>query len=245
MTRIAIAGGTGAVGRHVVAAAQQAGHETVVIARSTGVDLVGGEGLSAALAGADIVIDVSSIGTLSGKVSVEFFETVTRNLLAAEKEAGVGHHLALSIIGAAEATSGYYAGKTAQERLLTSSGDSWSILRATQFHEFAAQMVQRGAVLGTFLVPKMRSQPVAASEVAAELVAIAEGRPRGLAQDLGGPKPEQMADLVRRFLRRTGRPGRVLEVRMPGSMGRVSADGTLLPGPEAKLGIQTFDEWLG
>ncbi len=244
MTRVAVAGGTGAVGRHVVEAARRAGHETVVIARSTGVDLVDGHGLQDALAGADVVIDVSSIGTLSAKASVGFFETVTRNLLAAEGKAGVGHHVALSIVGAADAPSGYYAGKAAQERLLTSSGDRWSILRATQFHEFAAQMVKRGAMLGTILVPKMLSQPVAAAEVAEELVAIAGGAPRGLARDLGGPRPERMADLVRRYVRATGRPRPVVEVRMPGAMGRASADGTLLPGPRAKLGVQTFDEWL-
>ncbi|GAB3922824.1 nucleoside-diphosphate sugar epimerase [Microlunatus endophyticus] len=244
MSRIAIAGATGAVGRHVVAAAQAAGHETVAIARSTGFDLVNGRVLTEAVTGVDAVIDVSSIGTLSARRSIEFFEAATTNLLAADEAAGVRHHVVLSIVGAAKSTSGYYAGKAAQERLLMGSEAPWSILRATQVHEFAAQMVQRGTMAGMILVPKMRSQPVAAAEVAVELVRIADGEPVGLARDLGGPQVARMADLVRRYLCATGSKGRVLEVRMPGSMGRISADGSLLVGPDAKLGSGTFDRWL-
>jgi len=244
MTRIAIAGATGAVGRHVVETARGAGYETVAIARSAGVDLMTGAGLDAALDGADAVIDVSSIGALSAKASVAFFETATRNLLAAERSAGVAHHVALSIIGAVDGPSGYYAGKAAQERMLAASGDRWSVLRAAQFHEFAAQMARRGGIAGTVVVPRMQSQPVSAAEVALELVEIAGGGPRGLAQDLAGPLPERMADLVRRYLRHNGSRRPVLEVRFPGPMGRVSANGGLLAGPTAKLGTQTFDEWL-
>ena len=244
MTRIAVAGGTGAVGKHVVEVARQAGHETVVLARSAGVDLITGQGLAAALDGVEVVIDVSSIGTLSAKASVAFFEKATRNLLSVEAGAGARHHVALSIIGAAGAPSGYYAGKAAQERMLEESGDRWSILRAAQFHEFAAQMVQRGAMAGLVVVPKMLSQPVAAVEVAAELVAIAEGAPQDYARDLAGPRPENMAEMVRSYLLATGRRRPVLELRLPGVMGRASVDGSLLAGPSAKLGTQTFDEWL-
>ncbi|AYG05197.1 SDR family oxidoreductase [Gryllotalpicola protaetiae] len=244
MTRIAIAGGTGVVGAHVVDLARQAGHEAVVLARSTGIDLIAGDGLAAALDGVEVAIDVSSIGTLSAKASVAFFEKATRNLLSAEAGAGVRHHVALSIIGAAGAPSGYYAGKAVQERMLEESGDRWSILRAAQFHEFAAQMVQRGAMAGVVVVPKMLSQPVAAVEVAEELVAIAEGAPQGYARDLAGPRPENMADMVRTYLRATGQRRPVLELRLPGVMGRASADGSLLGGPSAKRGRQTFDEWL-
>ncbi|GAA1728003.1 SDR family oxidoreductase [Microbacterium paludicola] len=244
MTRMAIAGGTGVVGRLVVEAARGAGHDTVVLARAAGVDLVTGTGVSEALAGADVVIDVSSTTTLSAQRSVQFFEAATRTLLAAEREAGVGHHVALSIVGAAGAPTGYYAGKAAQERLVMASGGRWSILRATQFHEFAAQMVQRGAMLGMVAVPRMLSQPVAAAAVADELVAIAEGAPRGLADDLAGPQVERMADMVRRYLRRTGRRAPVVELRLPGAMGRASADGGLLAGASAKLATETFEQWL-
>lgn len=244
MKRMAIAGGTGVVGGLVVEAARRAGHETVVLSRAAGVDLLTGKGVPEALVDADVVIDVSSITTLSARRSVEFFAAATRTLLAAEREAGIGHHVALSIVGAAGAASGYYAGKAAQERLVMGSGDHWSILRATQFHEFAAQMVQRGAMLGMVTVPRMLSQPVAASAVADELVAIAEGDPRGLADDLAGPEVERMADMVRRYLRRTGTRAPVMEVRLPGAMGRASADGGLLPGSSARLAAETFAQWL-
>ncbi len=242
--RIAVAGGTGTVGRHVVASAEAAGHEVVVLARSTGIDLATGRGLQEALAGCGAVVDVSSIGTLATKASVDFFTTATNNLLAAEKAAGVAHHVALSIIGASQAGNGYYAGKTAQEQLVMGSSRPWSVLRAAQFHEFAAQMAARPQMLGLALVPKMRSQPVAAAEVGAALVEIAVGRPRGLDRDLAGPREENMADMVRRYLAAAGRKGRVVQVALPGGMGRVMKSGGLLAGPEARLGTQTYEEWL-
>jgi len=216
-----------------------------VLARSRGVDLVSGAGLAEALAGVDAVIDVSSIDTLSGRKAEEFFGTVTRRLLAAEAAAGVGHHIALSIIGAVGVTSGHYAGKTVQERLIAEGDIPWTILRAGQFHEFAAQMAARPPMLGLLLVPRMRSQPVAAREVAAALLDLAEQPPSGIAQPLAGPAEERMADMVRRYLAATGRRGRVVEFRMPGDIGRVMASGGLLATPDTRLGTQTFTEWLG
>lgn len=253
--RVAVAGGTGVVGSPTVAALESAGHEAVVLSRSRGVDLLAGAGqgrgsdaaadprLVAALAGCDAVIDVTSIQTTSGRASVAFFGAVTRALLAAEREAGVPHHVALSIIGAVEAPSAYYAGKALQERLVRESGTGWSILRASQFHEFAGQLVgDRERRL--HLVPVMRSQPIAAAEVGGALAGIATGAPRGLDRDLAGPRPEDMPDLVRRYLAATGRRGRVVTVPLPGRWGRALRDGTLLPGPDARLGGQTFAEWL-
>jgi len=239
-----VAGGTGAVGRHVVVAARAAGHDTVVLSRSTGVDLLTGEGLSGRLAGVDTVIDVTSGGGLSTKGAVSFFAATTRRLLEAERAAGVAHHVALSIIGATRAPSGHYAGKTVQEKLVTASGETWTILRTTQFHEFARQTASRAAVAGVVVAPAMRSQPIAAVEVAAELLSLAEGSPAGVAPDLAGPGEEDMADLVRRYLAATGRRGRVLRVPLPGVMGRAMRDGTLLPSPGTRLASTTFDEWL-
>ncbi|GIT78777.1 nucleoside-diphosphate sugar epimerase [Leifsonia sp. LS1] len=241
--RVAVAGGTGVVGRHTVAALRTAGHEAVVLSRSTGADVLTGSGLVAALAGCAAVVDVTSVQTTSGRVSREFFGTATRTLLSAEREADVPHHVVLSIVGATEAPSAYYAGKALQERLVRESGTGWSILRATQFHEFAAQLVgDREKRL--HLVPVMRSQPVAAAEVGEALAAVATGAPRGLDRDLGGPKVEEMPDLVRRYLAATGRRGRVLAVPLPGRWGRALRDGTILAGPDAQLGEQTFAEWL-
>ena len=153
MKRIAVAGATGAVGALVVSALHEAGATPVELSRSSGVDLTQGQGLAAALEGCDAVVDVAAVNTKSARVSVDFFTTVTRNLLAAEREAGVGHHVALSIVGVGIATSGYYAGKVAQEALVTSSDGGWSLLRATQFHEFAAQVATRVRALGTHFVP--------------------------------------------------------------------------------------------
>ena len=242
--RIAIAGGTGTLGRHVVDAVRAAGHEPVVLSRSTGVDLLSGDGLDAAVDGAASVIDASATSSTSTTASVEFFGTVTRTLLAAERAAGVTHHVAVSVIGAAKVNANYYAGKAVQEQLLMAQHGGWSLLRATQFHEFATQLVQHGTVGPLQVVPTMRSQPIAAAEVAAELVAIAVGDPRGLEPDLAGPQEERMADLVKRYLVATGRPRPVLQIPLPGAWGRGMRDGSLLPAPGTRRAGQTFDEWL-
>jgi uncharacterized protein YbjT (DUF2867 family) len=242
--RIAVAGGTGAVGRHVVEAARRRGHEPVVLSRSAGVDLEAGTGVAEALAGAGAVIDVASVTATSAARSTAFFEAVTRHLLAAESAAGVGHHVALSIIGVPAAPYGYYAGKARQEELVQESAGGWTILRAAQFHEFAAQMVDRGRVGPVVVCPGMRCRPIAAAEVAEALVEIAEGAPRGVDRELAGPREESMPDLVRRWLHAAGRRTPVLAVPVPGGFGRALRDGSLLPGPGAVLGSQTFDAWL-
>jgi uncharacterized protein YbjT (DUF2867 family) len=242
--RIAIAGGTGTVGRHVAAAARATGHDPLILSRAAGVDLMTATGLADRLDGVDAVIDVSATSSLSAKKAIRFFGTVTDNLLAAERAADVPRHIALSIIGAAQANSGYYAGKALQEQKVMDSGTGWSMLRTTQFHEFAAQTVNRGTVAGIQIVPAMRSQPIAASEVAAELIRIAEGAPHGLEPDLAGPREEDMPDLVRRYLNATGKKRPVLRVTLPGAIGKVMRDGGLLPAPGTRLGTQTFDQWL-
>ncbi|WP_432545432.1 SDR family oxidoreductase [Kineococcus sp. SYSU DK004] len=246
--RIAVAGGTGTVGRHVVAAAEARGHETVVLSRSTGVDLVAGTGLDAALDGVDAVVDVASVPTQSAKASTAFFRAVTTHLLAAGERAGVRRHVALSIVGSDRAPHGYYAGKAVQEDLVARGPVPWTLLRATQFHEFAGQLLGQLSLGPLALVPVMRSQPVAAREVAERLVVLAEegvaGAAPGRARDLGGPEVLRMADAVRAYARATGRRGPVVEVPLPGAMGRAFRDGTLVAGPDADRGTQTFAQWL-
>ncbi|MDR0358661.1 MAG: 3-beta hydroxysteroid dehydrogenase, partial [bacterium] len=182
--------------------------------------------------------------SLSEKEAVRFFGTVTDNLLTAEQSVGVPHHVGLSIIGAANVNSGYYAGKTVQEQKIAASGRTWSMLRTTQFHEFVAQTVGRGSIGGIQVVPSMRSQPIAAAEVAAELLDIAEGAPRGFEPDLAGPREEDMPDLVRRYLKAIRKRRFVLRGTLPGGMGRAMRDGVLLPAPGTRRGSQTFDRWL-
>ncbi|GGM03077.1 SDR family oxidoreductase [Nakamurella endophytica] len=240
--RIAIAGGTGWVGRLVVDEARAAGHTPVVVARSTGVDLVTGSGLDAALAGADAVVDVSNIATLRRRSAETFFRTVTDRLSAAGARADVGHLVSLSIVGIDRVPSGYYHGKQAQEAAALSGPVPATVLRATQFHEFAAQMLARRGPL--VLAPRMHSQPVAAREVARRLVELAAAAPVGHAPDLAGPQPEWMDAMIRRLahLRRDRRP--VLRLRFPGAVGREMAGTGLLPTGGATLGTQTFDDWL-
>ncbi|QAY58777.1 SDR family oxidoreductase [Microbacterium protaetiae] len=244
--RIAIAGGTGTVGRLVTDLVRRHGHEPVVISRSTGIDLLSGDGLDAVLAGVDAVIDVTSTASMSAAASIRFFETATRNLLAAEQRAGVRHHVVLSIIGidSVEKGYGYYQGKRAQEHMVQTGPIPSSLLRATQFHEFARQMFERMKVGPFVLVPTMRSQPIEAAEVAARLVELAEGVPAGRVTDIAGPRVERMADLARRYGRAAGLPGRVVELSLPGGSGRQMRDGSLLAGTSAQLRGQDFTTWL-
>lgn len=242
--RIAVAGGTGAVGRHVVEVARQRGHEAVVLSRSQGVDLVSGTGVAEAVRAADAVVDVASVQTRDSQASEDFFGAVTRGLLDAERRESVGHHVALSIVGVDAAPEGYYAGKVLQERLVAGGGVPWTILRATQFHEFAQQIHGAITVGPVTLVPWMRSQPVAAHEVAERLVALVEAGPSGRVADLGGPQERRMVDMVRAYARRTGARGPVVPVPLPGAFGRAMRDGSLVAGPAADHGRQTFDEWL-
>jgi len=229
--RVAIAGGTGTVGRFLAQRLQDAGHEPVVLARAHGVDLVRGADID--LGGVACVVDVTGIRTLSARRSRRFFTAVTANLLAAERAAGVGHHVALSIVGAAGAPYGYYAGKAAQERAVRAGGVPWTILRSTQFFEFAAQTaVPAGRML---LHPVMRSRPVAADTVAARLVELVDAGPSGAVGDLAGPEEVRMADVLRAALAARGDTRRVAEFRLPGGFGRAVRDGRTLPSSDADL----------
>lgn len=243
--KIAVAGGTGTIGTLVVTAAAEAGHRTVVLARSTGTDLMDADLLQPALEGVDAVIDVTSTNTMRTAEAVRFFTTVTSNLLTAGRAAGVRHHVALSIVGALAVNANYYAGKAAQERLLMSQSGGYSLLRATQFHEFAGQMVKRLRFGPLQLAPVMRSQPIAGSEVASELVRLAEAEPQGSVADLAGPREESMARMVKAYQAANGKHRPVLAVPMPGPMGRAMRDGSLLPGLHARHGALSFDDWLG
>ncbi|MET0813377.1 MAG: SDR family oxidoreductase [Microbacterium sp.] len=242
--KIAVAGGTGAVGAHVVEIARSKGHEAVVLARSAGIDVVTGAGLDAALEGVDVVIDTSSVTTLDRDEAVAFFDSASRTLLAAEERAGVGHHVALSIVGVDGSASGYYQGKVAQERVVESGAVPWTILRATQFHEFAEQIYARAKVGPLHVAPRMRTQPIAAAEVAARLVDLAVAAPAGRVADLAGPREESLVAMVRAYAAATGQRGWIPAIPLPGAAGREQRDGSLLPGTGATLGRETFAEWL-
>jgi uncharacterized protein YbjT (DUF2867 family) len=241
--RVAVAGGTGLVGRLVVPALSEAGHVPVVLARALGVDITTGIGLDAALVDVDVVIDVSNVATTKKKISTAFFEAGTTRLLAAGARAGVRHHVVLSIVGIDRVDFGYYYGKRRQEALALASGRAVSILRSTQFHEFAGQLLDRGAG-PVAVIPRMRIQPVAAQEVADALVAVASGPPVGRAPELGGPQRRELTELVRAVRDARRSKQLVLSVPIPGAAGRAMATGALLPTGEGSRGRQTFDEWL-
>jgi uncharacterized protein YbjT (DUF2867 family) len=236
--RIAVAGGTGVIGRLVVEAARAAGHEPVVMARSNGVDLISGRGVADALRGADVVIDVANINSTSRAKATAFFEAETRTLLQAEAKAGVAHHVALSIVGIDRVGLGYYQAKLRQEELIEAAPVPSTILRATQFFEFAAQMVEHA--VGPFApAPRMLTQPVAAREVAAELVRLAAGPALGHATEVAGPQELWMHEMVRQLIKARGWRRIAVPIPFAGRPGR-----GLLPRGEARLGQIPYAEWL-
>lgn len=241
--KIAVAGGTGTVGRHVVEAARGRGHDVVVLTRADGVDVTTGKGLAAALTGVDTVIDVTNTMTMSAKTARKFFQSATRHLLDAEHAAGVGHHLALSIAGIDGIESSYYAGKLAQERVIAAGSVPFTIARAAQFHELVGQLLagMKGPVA---VMPKTLMRPVAAREVGAHLVTVAEAGPVGRATDFVGPLDERLADVARRQLAYDRARRAVLEVRLPGSYGRGLSSGSLRGTGTRIEGRVTFDDWL-
>jgi uncharacterized protein YbjT (DUF2867 family) len=241
---IAVAGGTGIAGTEVARIAQQRGHRVRVLTRGNGVDVRAGTGLEDALAGADAVIDVLSTSTRSARAATDFFTETSSHLLACGGRAGVRHHIALSIVGVDRAPHGYYAGKLAQEQTVRSGTVPWTIQRATQFHDFAAQTYRTASFGPLHLALRMRTQPIAIVEVATRLVDLAESGPAGEARDIAGPQEEQLVDMMRSWAAHTGRGGWMPAFALPGAFGRAIRDGSILPSPDAELGTVTFADWL-
>jgi uncharacterized protein YbjT (DUF2867 family) len=238
--RIAVAGGTGLTGRLVVEALEARGHKPVALSRSGGADLLSGSGLQEALAGAGAVVDVSNVTTMSRSVAVGFFDRAGRRLTEAAERAGVRHLVTLSIVGVDRVKSGYYTGKIRQEEIVRGGAVPWTILRATQFHEFAGQLLSRvpGPVA---IAPTGPVQPVAVREVAEALAEIATGAPLGMAPELAGPRIETLPGMARRLMAAGGARKRpVLPLYFPGGM----SSGGLVPATDGPRGTLTFDDWL-
>ncbi len=202
-----------------------------------------GAGLDAALRGVQGVVDVANIATQRRSAAVGFFTAATSALLAAGARAAVRHHVALSIVGVDRVDTGYYAGKRAQEELVLGGDVPATVLRSTQFHEFAEQVltIARGPVAP---VPSMRVQPVAAREVAAHLVELVLAEPQGRAPELAGPEVRELTDLVRRLLRARGSRRVVLPLRGPTAASRAVTGEALLPTDAGPRGRQSFEQWL-
>lgn len=238
--RVAVTGGTGVVGAHVVALARERGHTVVVLSRAAGVDLTTGADPAERLRGADTVVDVSGTRAQRRRAARAFFGAVTGQMLAAGARAGVAHHVTLSIVGIDRVDTGYYAGKRHQEERVAAGPVPWTVLRTTQFHELAEQSLGFAALGPVSLVPVMRVRPVAAAEVAAALVELAEGPPAGRVPDLAGPQEHDLVDLARRV----GAGRQVVGVPLPGAAGRAVRSGGLLPDTEGPRGGTTFAEWV-
>lgn len=243
--KVVVIGGSGAVGSRLVGVLRAAGHETVAASPSTGVDAVTGAGLAEALAGAQVVVDVANSPSFAPDEVLAFFRSAGRNLAAAEAAAGVGHHVALSIVGVDRIPdSGYMRAKIAQEELVKGSGVPWTIVRATQFFEFAAAIADSGADGDTVRLPPALMQPVAADEVAATLAEVAVAAPAGDTIELAGPDRIGMDELARRVLAARGDERKVIaDPRATYFDARVD-DTSLVPAGASRLGAVTLDTWL-
>lgn len=242
--KIAVAGGTGLVGRRTVEALRRLGHEPVVLARAAGVDLTTGAGLGAALDGVDAVIDATNAPGSETDQLRAFFAAVTGNLLAAEHDAGVRHHVVLSIVGLDRLPdAGHYAGKREQERVALSGKIPATVLRATQFFEFAGQMVEWGRQGDSVVLPPLLVQPVGVGDVADVLIEVALGEPVNGILELAGPETQDLVDMARRTLAARGESLRLIPTWRT-RYGVVAAGEVLLPGPDARIAPTTFDDWL-
>lgn len=244
--RIVVLGGTGQMGKLVVELAKAGGHEVVAAARSTGVDISSGAGLDEAFAGADVVVDASDHVTNSAKKAIDFFETAARNIAAAETRAGVKHHVLLSIVNCDDPqlkSFGYYQGKAAQERAVEASGIPFTILRSTQWFEFGEKTIALFGLGPVAMVPRMRSQPIAAKTVAEALVTCAQNGPTGRAPDLAGPEVLEIPAMTREILKYRGRRKWLIPISMPGA-GKAMKGGALLPWPGSTTAGPTLETWL-
>jgi uncharacterized protein YbjT (DUF2867 family) len=243
--RIVIIGGTGCVGSNVVHRLIGLGHDPVPAAPSTGVDTITGKGLANVLEGADAVVDVSNSPAWEDDAVLEFFTTSTRNLLAAERHAGVRHHLAVTIVGAERLPdSGYLRAKVAQEAEIEAGDVPYTILRATQFFEFLPAIVEAGHEGDRIRLPTGLMQLVAADDVAATVTELATGAPIGGHVELGGPEALGVDAWARRLFRMTGDDRTVIGDPQARYFGTKLTGGELTPGDGARIGAMDFDRWL-
>jgi uncharacterized protein YbjT (DUF2867 family) len=247
--KIAVAGATGRVGRHVVDVLEEGGHEVVRIARSAGVDVITGDGLAEALTGVDCVIDTATGPSPEQDAATTFFTTAARNLQEAGERAGVRRIVVVSIIGTDRFTAGYGAAKVAHEQATLSGPVPARVLRAAQFHEFVEQLVEWGRQGDVSYVPKMRTQLVAAKTVAEALADLATGPAPAHAGDtipeIAGPREESLVEMAKLLVTRRGDPVRIEGVSDPTDPDAALYEtGALLPGPHATLAGPTFEQWL-
>lgn len=244
---ITVVGGTGLIGARVVRILEAEGHRVVAAARATGVNSYTGEGLEAALDGAEVVVDVSNSSYTDEAAAREFFYASTLNLLTYGAAAGVAHHVALSVVGTdrlARAEGGYFQAKDEQERLIVQSGRPYSLVHATQFYEFIRSIIDNAVNGGIVRLADARIQPIAADDVAAAVAGVATGAPLGGVAEFAGPEVFDLADLARRDLRARRDPREVVADPLSTYFGAWLASDDLLPDADAHLVSKRFDDWL-
>jgi uncharacterized protein YbjT (DUF2867 family) len=242
---IVVIGGTGLIGSKLVKKLRDHGHEAVAAAPDTGVNTLTGEGLAEVLKGTAVVVDVSNSPSWEDEAVMKFFETSTRNLLTYEAAAGVGHHVALSVVGTDQLSeSGYFRAKIAQEKLIRESSIPYTIIHATQFFEFIKGLADISIVDGKVHLPPVLFQPMAADDVATAVGKIAVGAPANGIVEIGGPEQFRMDELVRRRLAQLKDPREVVADPNALYSGAKINDKTLVPGNNAQLGKTRYETWL-
>jgi uncharacterized protein YbjT (DUF2867 family) len=243
--KIVVIGGSGLIGSRLVTKLRGHGHEAIAASPNSGVNSVTGEGLAEALKGASVVVDVSNSPSWEDAAVMKFFETSTRNLLSAEKAAGVRHHVALSVVGTDRMlTSGYFRAKMAQENLIKGSSTPYSIVRATQFYEFVKGIADFSTQGNTVRLPSALIQPMAADDVASAVGKVAMGAPVNGTVEVGGPEKFRLDELVRQGLAAWNDPREVVADPHASYYGVEVSESTLIPDDGAQLSQTRFADWL-
>jgi uncharacterized protein YbjT (DUF2867 family) len=243
--KIVVIGGTGLIGSKLVDKLRKDGHDPLAAAPNTGVNTLTGEGLSEALKGAQVVVDVANAPAWGDAEVLDFFQTTSRNLLAAEAAAGVGHHVTLSVVGAERLTeSGYMRAKVAQEDLVKAGPIPYTIVRATQFFEFIGRIADSGAVGDTIRLSPALIQPESADDVASTLADVAVGAPLNDTVELAGPEAFRLDELAQRVLKATGDPRQVTADAPARYFGAELDDRSLSPGDDARIAPTHLEDWL-
>ena len=243
--KVVVIGGTGLIGSKLVTKLREQGHEAVAASPNSGVNTLTGEGLAEVLQGASVVVDVSNSPSFEDAAVLNFFETSTRNLLAAEAAAGVGHHVALSVVGTERLTeSGYFRAKIAQEKLIKSSSIPYSIVHATQFFEFVKSIADAATDGSTVRLAPVLIQPMAADDVAGTVARVATGSPLNATVEVAGPEQFRLDALIRKGLSARDDPREVTADPQARYFGAELGERTLVPGADARLGEIHFEDWL-
>ncbi|MBS0206820.1 MAG: SDR family oxidoreductase [Planctomycetes bacterium] len=243
--KIVVIGGSGLIGKKVVMNLRQRGHEVLAASPSLGVNTVTGEGLAPALDGAQVVVDVANAPSWEDNAVLEFFETSSRNLMAAEADAGVSHHVALSVVGTDRLlASGYFRAKLAQEKQIKTSAIPYTIVRATQFFEFVGGIAQSATEGQVVRLPAALMQPIAADDVAIGVAEASLAEPLNDTVDLAGPEPIRQDELVRRYLDAIGDARTVVTDSKALYFGITLDDQSLTPGDNPRLGSTRFADWV-